>query len=86
MVIDLKKIGLNKIFWSVVTASFAFTMVMFNITMNTIDTNAEYTRDAISDNKKELQIVNADIKEILADTNYIRGIIDGSSITMNQEK
>lgn len=64
-VLDLKKLCLNKIFWSAISASFAFTIIMFNVSMNNIDANAE-----------EIQIIHEDIKEILKDTNYIRGVID----------
>lgn len=54
--------------------------------MNTIDANGEFTMDAISDNREALQVVNADIKQILVDTSYIRGIVDSNSLLINPEK
>jgi len=85
--VDLKKICSNKIFWSAITASFAFTMIMFNVTMNATSVNAESIQiiseentravQIVSDaNTKAIQIVNEDIKQILKDTSYIRGIIE----------
>lgn len=82
----MKKLCLNKIFWSAITASFAFTMIMFNITMDRIDANAEYTKDAIAVNTEAIQVVNSDIKQILADTSYLRGIADSNSLQTNPEK
>lgn len=58
-----------------ITASFAFTLIMFNISMNMIDVNAE-----------AIQVVNTDIKQILVDTSYIRGIVDSNSLVINPEK
>lgn len=75
---DLKKLCLNKIFWSAISASFVFTILLFNIIGASIDANAEYTMKAIEANTEEIQIVNKDIKQILVDTSYIRGIIDNS--------
>ena len=84
--VDLKKLCFNKIFWMAISASFAFTVLMFNITMSTIDANGEYTMDAISDNTQAIQVVNTDIKQILVDTSYIRGIVDSNSLSNNLEK
>ena len=67
MGVDWRKMCLNKMFWSVVSASFAFTIIMFNVTMAASDANAE-----------EIQIIHEDIKLILSDTNYIRGIVDAN--------
>lgn len=66
-IVNLKNLCLNKIFWSAITASFAFSILLFNITMGAIEANA----DAI-------QITNEDIKQILSDTSYIRGIIENN--------
>ena len=64
---DLKKLCLNKVFWMVITGSFAFTLFVFNVTMGAIDVNAE-----------AILVSNEDIKQILSDTNYIRGIIESN--------
>ena len=64
---DFKKICMNKIFWSAISASLALSVLLFNISMAGIDANAE-----------EIQIVHEDIKLILKDTGYIRGFIDKS--------
>lgn len=84
--VDLKKLCFNKIFWSAITASFAFSVLLFNITMGAIDANAQYTNDAIKSNAEEIQIVHQDIKQILVDTSYIRGIVDSNSFLINPEK
>ncbi len=84
--LDLKKLCLNKIFWMAISASFAFTMIMFNISMSIIDVNAEFTKDAIEANTEAIQVVNTDIKQILVDTSYIRGIVDSNSLLINPEK
>ena len=62
--LDIKKLCLNKIFWSAISASFAFTVIMFNVTIGISNANGE-----------EIQIIHEDIKEILSDTSYIRGIL-----------
>lgn len=69
-----------------ISASFAFTMIMFNISMSIIDVNAEFTKDAIEANTEAIQVVNTDIKQILVDTSYIRGIVDSNSLLINPEK
>ncbi len=69
-----------------ISASFAFTMIMFNISLSMIDVNAEFTKDAIEANTEAIQVVNTDIKQILVDTSYIRGIIDSNSLLINPEK
>lgn len=51
----------------VITGSFAFTLFVFNVTMGAIDVNAE-----------AILVSNEDIKQILSDTNYIRGIIESN--------
>jgi len=66
----------NKLFWSAITASFAFTVIMFNITMDSVDANAQYQNDAIKTNTDSIKIVNGDIKQILIDTSYLRGTVD----------
>ena len=76
VLVDLKKLCFNKIFWSAITASFAFSILLFNIAMETIDGNTQYTNTAIASNAEEIQIVHEDIKQILIDTSYIRGFID----------
>lgn len=58
-----------------ISASLAFTILMFNISMSMIEVNAE-----------AIQVVNTDIKQILIDTNYIRGIVDSNSLLINPEK
>ncbi len=65
---DLKKLCLNKIFWIVITAGFTFSLFLFDVTMGAVEVNA----DAI-------QISNEDIKQILSDTSYIRGVIESNS-------
>ncbi len=82
----MKKLCLNKIFWMAITASFAFSVLLFNITMGAIDANAQFTNDAIESNAEEIQIVREDIKQILVDTSYIRGIVDSNSLLNNPEK
>lgn len=64
---NLKQLCVSKIFWSVVTASFAFSIFLFGITTGAIDANA----DAINTS-------NEDIKQILADTGYIRGFMESN--------
>ena len=70
-----------------ITASFAFSVLLFNITMGAIDANAEYTNAAIESNSEEIQIVHEDIKQILGDTSYIRGLVDSNNpLLINPEK
>lgn len=58
-----------------ISACLGFTLIMFNISMSMIDVNAE-----------AIQVVNTDIKQILVDTSYIRGIVDSNSLLINPEK
>ena len=51
----------------VITGSFAFTLFVFDVTMGAVQVNA----DAIL-------VSNEDIKQILSDTSYIRGIIESN--------
>jgi len=62
-------------------------MIMFNVTMNSTNANAESIQIISEENTraiqivsdahtKSIQIVNEDIKQILKDTSYIRGIIE----------
>lgn len=83
---DLRKLCFNKIFWLAIAASLAFTILLFDISMSSIDVNAEYTKDAIEANTEAIQVVNTDIKQILVDTSYIRGIVDSNSLLINPEK
>ncbi len=84
--VDLKKLSLNRIFWSVVTASFAFSILLFNIAMASIDASVESTNNAIQANSKAIQITNTDIKQILIDTSYIRGFVESNSLVNNMGK
>lgn len=71
----INKVVTDKVFWSIITAGFAFSALLFNISMASMDTNVESTHNAIEANREAIQITNTDIKQILIDTSYIRGIV-----------
>ena len=58
----LPDLCLNKVFLTMISASFFFSFLLFNIAVAGIDANAE-----------EIRIVHEDIKQILSDTAFIKG-------------
>jgi len=87
MALNLTKVCTVRIFMLMISASIAFTVFTFGITAAGINTNAEAIQivsdentraiQIVSDaNTESIQIVNEDIKQILKDTSYIRGIIE----------
>jgi len=84
---ELKKLCVSRVLWTAITASFAFTVIMFNVTTDATNTNTETIRIDREENARAIQIVSAentraiqivqeDVKKILEDIGYVRGVLE----------
>lgn len=82
---SLPPICFSKIFWTVVSASFAFTVIMFNVAIDISHANAAEL-DKRTENVYSVPAVKEDISEIKQDVKIIRDDLTEIKILLESQR